>query len=355
MSGGVDSTLAAALLLREGQYEPVGVTLRLWPCEGGPDAAGASCCGQGGVVAAREAAASLGIRHLVFDCHDLFRQQVLEPAWQDYSGGRTPNPCVHCNGAVKWAELQHHARRLGAAVVATGHYARVDPDADHGPALLRGLDRGKDQSYFLFSLSPEQLSLTRFPLGEMEKAQVRAEAARIGLPNAARADSQDACLGGDGEGFAEALCRLLGATPRPGALVGPEGQRLGEHGGVHRYTIGQRRGLGVATGSRTYVTAIRPDAAEVVLSQRPEDLSSRGLVATGVSWLAGQAPHGELRVEAQIRYRHRAAPATVTLLPDGAARVRFDEPQRAVTPGQAAVFYQGERVLGGGWIARPEA
>lgn len=351
MSGGVDSTLAAALLLEDGRYQVVGVTLRLWPCEeGGAGSEGASCCGQGGVAAAREAAGSLGIRHHVLDCHDQFRQQVLEPAWRDYASGRTPNPCVLCNSAVKWSTLEQHAARLGASFIATGHYARI---ADGGAALLRGLDRGKDQSYFLFALSQEQLARTLFPLGELTKAEVRQRAAALGLPNADRPDSQDACLGGAGVAFSEALRELLGEQARPGMVVDRDGLGLGDHGGVHRFTIGQRKGLGVATGTKSYVSEIDPDEGRVVLSDQPDDLMSSRAAVQGVTWLAAPRPEGELWAEVQIRYRHRAAPARLKVSGAGEeAWLVFDEPQRAITPGQAAVFYDGEKVLGGGWIRR---
>lgn len=352
MSGGVDSTLTAALLAADPRYEPVGLTLRLWDC--GPLTDGgvaASCCGQDGAQAARGAAASIGIRHYVIDGREPFRREVLEPAWRDYASGRTPNPCLQCNSAVKWRRLQEMSTVLDASWIATGHYARIgrhDPGGG-GSALLRGVDPAKDQSYFLFALTPAQLAMTLFPLGGMTKVQARQEARKLALPNAERPDSQDACLGGDGVAFPEALRTYLEAEARPGQLVDPGGRVLGRHDGVHRFTIGQRKGLGVATGQRAYVTAIRPDRAEVVLSTVPGDLESSELHAAGVRWHI-PPPEQPLKVQAQIRYRHKAAPATVELTGEDSARVTFEAPQRAITPGQAVVFYDGERVLGGGWI-----
>jgi len=352
MSGGVDSTLTAALLAADPRYEPVGLTLRLWDC--GPPTEGgvaASCCGQDGAQAARGAAASIGIRHYVIDGREPFRREVLEPAWRDYAAGRTPNPCLQCNSEVKWRKLQEMTGVLDARWIATGHYARVASDGSGGggSALLRGVDPAKDQSYFLFSLTPEQVAMTLFPLGEMTKVQARQEAREMGLPNAERPDSQDACLGGDGVNFPEALREYLEAEARPGQLVDPAGRALGQHGGVHRFTIGQRKGLGVATGQRAYVTAIRPEQAEVVVSTEPADLESHELEAERVRWHI-PPPTEPLQCQAQIRYRHKAAPATVHLTSDGNSRVTFQAPQRAITPGQAVVFYDGEKVLGGGWI-----
>ncbi len=352
MSGGVDSTLAAAILAADERYEPIGITLRLWTCGAGGEEAAVSCCGEDGAAAARAAAGALGIRHYVLDCRDTFRDEVLAPAWQDYAGGRTPNPCVLCNGEVKFKLLMDQASRLDAACMATGHYARVEPGEEGAsPALLRGLDPNKDQSYFLFSLTTAQLAMTLFPLGALTKPEVRAEARRLSLPNAERTESQDACLGGGDVGFAEALRHMFDATVQEGELVDQEGRLLGRHQGVHHFTIGQRKGLGIATSQRSYVTAIQGEEGKVVISDVQGDLDAAELEAEGVSWLLAPG-RSEEAMEVQIRYRHQAVPARVTWNGDDRVTVRFESPQRAVTPGQAVVFYRGERVLGGGWIKR---
>ena len=358
MSGGVDSSVAAALLRREG-HDVFGVTVRLWRCDEGAEAGrgGRTCCGVDDLEQARAAAGLIGIPHYVIDCRSEFDAMVLEPVWREYARGRTPNPCVLCNERIKFGRLLDRAAELGADRIATGHYARIRRDAEGGAvALLRGVDPGKDQSYFLFALSDAQLAGTLTPLGDLTKEAVRELARELGLPNAERRESQDACLLVGGDGFAESLRQRFDGEPRPGSLVDPEGRHLGDHQGVHTFTIGQRRRLGIALGRRAYVLAIRADAGEVVVGSDERALFSRGLVASGVRWIGRTDPAGPVRCEVKIRYRHRAARAVVE--PDGededptAVRVRFDEPQRAVTPGQAAVFYDGDLVLGGGWIDR---
>jgi tRNA-specific 2-thiouridylase len=345
MSGGVDSSVAAALLAREPVMEVVGVTLLL--------STSGTCSGDDAVAAARDAAEVLGIRHHVLDCRDAFEEQVLRRAWAEYARGRTPNPCVWCNPAIKFGALWEHAAGLGASFIASGHHACIERPASGPPALLRGLDRDKDQSYFLFALAPEQLAVTLLPVGTMTKAEVRDAARAAGLPNADRAESQDACLVGD-EGFAETLRRRFGGASRPGDIVDTNGRVVGRHDGIHRFTVGQRRGLGVATGQRAYVTAIEADRHRVVIDHAPEALRSEGVEVRGVQWLVPPTGRG-FEAEVQIRYRHSAAAGRVRLDVDRPGRVVVDfrEPQRAVTPGQAAVFYRGRRVVGGGWIERP--
>jgi tRNA-uridine 2-sulfurtransferase len=343
MSGGVDSAVAAALLCEQG-HDVIGLTLRFWLCEEAAPQRG--CCGIDGVGQARAAAGELGIPHYVVDCREAFERLVLRPAWDEYARGRTPNPCVHCNAEIKFRLLLEQARRLGAARLATGHYAIIRDIAGR-PTLLRGRDAQKEQSYFLFALDEPQLEAALLPLGELTKEEVRELARRRGLPNAERPESQDACLDGGDAGFAEALRRRFGAPARQGAIVDERGQPLGQHGGVHRYTIGQRRGLGVALGRRAYVLRIDADRGEVVLGRDARSLDAAGLWASGARWLAPAAG----RAEVQVRYRHAAAPALVAVAGER-VEVRFDQPQRAVTPGQAAVVYDGPRLLGGGWIDR---
>lgn len=350
LSGGVDSSVAAAMLRDEG-HEVIGITLRYWLCEEGEAERARSCCGLDGVADASAAAGQLGLRHYVVDCRERFEQQVLRPSWEAYDQGLTPNPCVLCNQQIKLVELREHARRLGAQLMATGHHARVE-QAPGGPRLLRGQDRNKDQSYFLFAVEAQDLARTLFPVGQLTKQQVRQRADALGLPNAQRAESQDACLGGDHEPFAEALRRRFGAAARPGEVVDPQGQVLGQHQGVHLYTVGQRRGLGLALGRRAYVTGVDAARQQVVLGGE-QQLMASGLVAGGLRWLVPpqQRPAEGEPVEVQIRYRHRACPARALVDHDaGTVTLSFETPQRAVTPGQAAVLYRGDQVLGGGWI-----
>ncbi len=348
MSGGVDSSVAAALLLRDG-FDVLGVTLRLWDASAHLPAD--SCGGDAAVDSARAVAAKLGIDHEVVDGSAGFTDQVLRPAWEDYSGGLTPNPCLVCNRVVKFASLCRRADELGVRWIATGHHVRLDRGSsnDAPVRLRRGHDRNKDQSYFLALLSPEQLARVRFPVGGLTKAEVRVHARALDLPSAERAESQDACFTGGKGGFAEALRVHFDASEQPGVFVDPEGNRLGEHRGIHHFTIGQRKGLNIALGRRAYVSAICADAHEVVVTDDPESLFATGLVAQNLRW-AGAPPVESFDCHAQIRYRSPAVPVRVDVNADATVRVVFTEPQRAVTPGQAVVFYEGDHVLGGGWI-----
>jgi len=342
MSGGVDSTVTAALL-RERGLDVVGATLRLWSCDDASTES--SCCNAESVAVAREACERLGIRHELVEALTPFEQRVLRPAWEQYARGRTPNPCALCNRDVKLDLLTALADELGARWIATGHYARVGGS----PRMLRrGRDGQKDQSYFLFTLRPEQVDRLLLPIGDLTKGEVRALARQLDLPNAERSESQDACFAGGGEVFAEALAARFGATASEGAMLDTRGRVIGRHGGVHQFTIGQRRGLGVSLGRPAYVVAIRAERAEVVVSTEPDDLLSTGLVARGVNWLA--PPPRPARVQAQVRYRHDAMGARLDEIGEDTVQVTFDRPQRAVTPGQAAVLYDGDALLGGAWI-----
>ncbi len=344
MSGGVDSSVAAALLVRAG-HEVVGITLQLLPCEDRP--LGGGCCSLESALQARAVADRLGIDHVVLDARGAFERQVLRPCWDDYARGRTPNPCVLCNEAVKWGTLLDKARALGARAVATGHYARLCTGPSGRPSLLRGSDPGKDQSYFLFSLTEEQLAATLLPLGAMTKPQVRALAREWGLATAERPESQDACFEASEDGFAESLRLRFGAEARPGDILDAQGRAVGRHQGLHRYTLGQRHGLGVSLGGRAFVRALDAGRNAVVVTTDPSQLLSGELRVR----LAGarDRPLPE-RCQVQIRSRHRAVEARLIGEGEGRVRVALAEPQRAVTPGQAAVFYDGERVAGGGWI-----
>ncbi len=351
MSGGVDSSVAAALLLADG-FEVVGVTLQLWDDDA--DLPADSCGGQAAVDSARAVAAKLGIEHELVDGSTGFTEQVLRPAWEDYAGGLTPNPCLVCNRVIKFASLCRRADELGVRWIATGHHARLDrgPTDDAPVRLRRGHDRNKDQSYFLALLAPDQLARVRFPVGRLTKAEVRTRARDLGLPSAERAESQDACFTGGRGGFAEALRVHFDAPEDPGVFVDPDGNRLGDHHGIHHFTIGQRKGLNIALGHRAYVSAIRADTREVVVTDLADDLLATGLVARDLRW-AGSPPTESFECRAQIRYRSPAVPARVEVTPDATARVAFESPQRAVTPGQAVVLYEGDYVLGAGWITFP--
>jgi tRNA-specific 2-thiouridylase len=350
MSGGVDSSVAAALLRQTG-HTLVGVTLKLQECH---DSHGSrSCCGVDGVNRAREVAGSLGFPHYVLDCVKDFESLVLSPAWRDYAAGRTPSPCLLCNERVKFGILLDWAGRLGIPIVATGHYARLEADAGGQPRLLRGRDEGKDQSYFLAGLSLSQLGRAVFPVGHLVKPEVRVLAKQLGLPTAETPESQDACLVAPGESFAEMLRQRFDAAARPGEIVDEDGKILGNHEGIHVFTLGQRKGLPAGAASRRWVKAISADSGRVTVTSDPAGIFGSTFVAKDVNWLAGDPPATPLACSVQVRYRHASVAATVHAQADGALEVELDEPVKAITPGQAAVFYDRDRVLGRGWSASP--
>ena len=348
MSGGVDSS-GAAVLLQQAGYSVTGCTLRLYDNEALGLPEGSSGCSLEDVEAARAAACRLGIEHFVFNFTDLFRREVMEPFVAEYTAGRTPNPCIQCNRRVKFSALLQRANELGFDYIATGHYARVRYDeTGNRYQLLRGLDRAKDQSYFLYPLSQEILSRLLLPLGEYGKDQVRILAAEAGLANARRPDSQDICFVPDGD-YMAFLTRFGGLVPREGAFVDRQGRVLGRHRGLEAYTRGQRRGLGVSAPHPLYVLDKDPERNQVILGSNGE-LFSRSLIAGEVQWVSIPCPAGEIAVEARIRHTPVSAPAAVRPLPDGRIEVRFVQPQRAVTPGQSVVLYRDDLVLGGGVI-----
>jgi tRNA-specific 2-thiouridylase len=364
MSGGVDSSATAAIL-KEAGHELVGFTMQLWNQRRGltVDADGeplpSRCCSLDDVYDARRVAEDLGIPFYVLNLERDFERDVVEPFVASYLKGETPIPCVACNSRLKFASLERLARSLGCDKVATGHYARVRLDESaRRYRLLRGEDARKDQSYFLWELTQEQLSRSMFPLGEMSKTEARAAARRHGLAVAEKEESQEICFVPDGDyaGFIDRYLEAEGraeSTPARGEIVDTRGERLGEHEGIHRYTVGQRRGLGVSRQLPLYVVRIEPEESRVVVGDADELLGTE-FEATGVNWIAFDEPSQEVRAEVRVRYRHEPAPATITPLAHekGRVRVRFDEPQRAITPGQATVFYRGDEVLGGGWITR---
>lgn len=345
MSGGVDSSVAAALLRDQG-YEVIGVTMRLLPPDEeaeGPRFGG--CCGVGAVMDAKRVAHRLGIPHYVVDFRDVFASRVIADFAREYTRGRTPNPCVRCNQHVKFDALLAKASELGAEKVATGHYARIA--RRNGTYLLKkAADSRKDQSYFLYVMTQEQLRRALFPLGRLSKEGVRQLAARLGLPVADKPDSQEVCFAP--EDYAAFLQERAGVAARPGPIVDVQGRVLGEHRGIAAYTIGQRRGLGIATGEPMYVVAIDSEKNRLVVGGRQQACASE-LTAAQVNWIP-RAPQGAITVRARIRHQHQEARAIVSPAGEDRARVHFREPQMAIAPGQAVVFYDGDTVLGGGNI-----
>ena len=352
MSGGVDSSVAAALLCEQG-YEVVGVAMRL-----APDAPGATakrrgtCCSHDDFEDARRVSERLGFPFYVVDLRADFGARVIGNFVSEYLAGRTPNPCVMCNREIKFDRLWSRADAIAADFVATGHYARIMCDAAGRYHLMRAADSSKDQSYFLFTLGQAELSRTLFPLGMMTKTEVRARARALGLANADKPESQEICFVPDGD-YARFVERMAPqGTIREGRIVDGAGKILAGHNGIHRFTVGQRRGLGIAAGDPMYVREIRPDTGDVVVGSRA-DLNSRGLVAREVDLVDPSAfESGAFEVEVKIRYRHPAIRARLTLMSARTAEVRFVSEGPAVTPGQACVFYQKDEVLGGGFIER---
>jgi tRNA-specific 2-thiouridylase len=346
MSGGVDSSVAAALLAADG-HDVIGLSMQLYDQSRG-DVRFGSCCTIDDLYDARRVAASLGIPHYIVNLERQFGEHVLSNFIGEYASGRTPIPCVHCNGDLKFAELADRARGFGAVAVATGHYARVERHPSGRYRLLRGIDASKDQSYFLFTLSQDQLAHAQFPVGGLTKDDVRAAARRFGLRVAEKPDSQELCFAPSGE-HAAFVDENLPEPVGTGVITDRDGRVLGTHEGTHRFTIGQRKGLGLSAGVPLYVVGIDAVDRRVVVGPR-EALDRTTLTASQVNWISGETPSAAVRASARIRYRHREAPATITPLDGEKALVVFDEPQTAITPGQAVVFYDGDQVLGGGWI-----
>ena len=337
-SGGVDSSVAAAFALRAG-FRVTAVHMTLLP--GGEESR----------RKAEETAAKLGIELVHADCSAAFERSVLRPSWDMYKSGRTPNPCALCNPAVKFGALMPLMEQYGCAAFATGHYAKVIDAPDGRAVLARGSYREKDQSYFLFGLSQEQLARILFPLGGMTKPEVRKIARELGLPNSESKESQDACFMPPDRTAAEFLHDYFGETVPGGTFAAAtDGRILGRHDGIHAFTIGQRKGTGVAMGVPAWVSRIDADGGKVWITTEPADLLRDSLRLPRFHWIGTPAAPGSFRAQVQIRYRSRPADAEITILQDGSVEIQFDAPQRAVTPGQAAVIYDGETLLGGGWI-----
>lgn len=354
MSGGVDSSVAAAMLADQG-HDVIGVSMQLYDQREG-DVRFGSCCTLDDLHDARRAAAAIGIPHYIMNFERQFDEHVVANFVQEYVNGRTPIPCSHCNSDLKFSTLLERAESFNAESLATGHYARVEFDASRQRYLLkRGVDPTRDQSYFLFSLTQAQLAHASFPVGHLEKTEVRAYARERGLLVADKPDSREICFIPDGDyaSFVEKKTNGSAAREGAGVLVNASGEVVGRHGGIHRFTIGQRKGLGISAPIPLYVVDINAQTNAVTVGSRQELEKTTAMVGQ-VNWIGGVAPSGPIAVTAQIRYKHAAAPATVTALPDRGARLRFETPQPAITPGQAAVFYQGDEVIGGGWIDRAE-
>jgi tRNA-specific 2-thiouridylase len=362
MSGGVDSSAAAAILKEQG-HELVGFTMQLWNQRRGlsVDENGeplpSRCCSLDDVYDARRVAEELGFPFYVLNLERDFERNVVQPFVTSYLSGETPIPCVACNSRLKFASLDRLALSLGCEKVATGHYARVSHDADADRyRLFRGRNLQKDQSYFLWELTQAQLSRSLFPLGEMSKPEVRDVARARKLAIAEKAESQEICFVPDGD-YAGFIDRYLEAenetdrSPGEGEIVNTRGEVVNKHDGIHRYTVGQRRGIGISSERPLYVISIDAERNRVVVGNQ-EELLREEFTAAGTNWIAFDAPETSVRAEVRVRYRHTPAPATITMQEDGRARIVFDEAQRAITPGQATVFYRGDEVVGGGWIVK---
>lgn len=362
MSGGVDSSAAAAILKEQG-HDLVGFSMQLWNQRRGinvdenGDPLPSRCCSLDDVYDARRVAEELGFPFYVLNLEREFERDVVRPFVTSYLNGETPIPCVSCNSRLKFASLDSLAASLGCEKVATGHYARVEYDGSANRyRLFRGRNQQKDQSYFLWELTQDQLSRAMFPLGEMSKPEVREVAREHDLAVAEKAESQEICFVPDGN-YAGFIDRYLEAEnsanrlPGQGEIVNTRGEVVGQHTGIHRYTIGQRRGIGIAGERPLYVLSINAQKNRVTVGEQ-DDLLSRGFNAAGVNWVAFDDPPTPLQAQVRIRYRHAEAPATIIPLENNRAQVIFDEPQRAITPGQATIFYIQDEVVGGGWIMK---
>jgi tRNA-specific 2-thiouridylase len=344
MSGGVDSSVAAALLAEQG-HDVIGLSMQLYDQSGTPSFG--SCCTLDDLHDARRVASAQGFPHYIVNFERQFADKVIANFVNEYTSGRTPIPCAHCNSDMKFSTLLDRARGLGSDYLATGHYARVVQTPEGRFVLRRSIDRDKDQSYFLFSLTQEQLAHAVFPVGTLTKTEVRAEAHRLGLLVAEKADSQEICFvpSGDYASFVESRA----ASVRSGAVVNQQGERLATHAGVHRFTVGQRKGLGIAAQTPLYVLKIDADSGDVTVGPRSA-LDRANFTVSGVNWIQQDASPAWRPATVQIRHRHRPASGRVRAIERDRAEFELDEPQPAITPGQAAVFYDDDMVMGGGWI-----
>ena len=344
MSGGVDSSVAAALLKEQG-YDVIGMMLRLWSEPGKEESN--RCCTPDSMAQARRVAAKLGIPFYVIDAKDVFRETVVQYFLDGYARGETPNPCLICNRQIRWTFLLDHALALGADYMSTGHYVRIRK-AEGSYQLLRAVDQSKDQSYVLHVLNQEKLARALFPIGDYPKSEIRAIAEKFGLPTASRKDSQDLCFLA-GEDYRHFLQRNAAEMLQPGEILTREGRSVGTHTGLANYTIGQRKGLGFASPVPLYVLG-KDSGTNALIVGPKEELGFRELIAHDVNWLSGETPNEPFRADVKIRYTAKEAEALVTPIDEGRVQVRFDAPQRDITAGQAAVFYRGDLLIGGGII-----
>ena len=347
MSGGVDSSVAAALLAEQG-HDVIGLSMQLYPQGDASSGHFGSCCTLDDLNDARRVASTIGFPHYILNFEQRFQETVVSDFVREYASGRTPLPCAHCNSDLKFSTLLERAHGFGAASVATGHYAQVERRGTRW-LLKRSVDREKDQSYFLFPLTQDQLASALFPVGTLTKTQVRREARRLELQVAEKPDSQEICFVPDGD-YASFVAAKAPRVAHAGAILAEGGERLGTHSGIHRFTIGQRKGLGVSSPAPLYVLRIDADSGDVTVGPK-SSLERTTLTASGVNWVSTEdAPAAWIPVTSQIRHRHVPAPGRVRALENARAEIEFDTPQSAVTPGQAVVFYQDEVVVGGGWI-----
>ncbi|MBA7648786.1 tRNA-specific 2-thiouridylase MnmA [subsurface metagenome] len=348
MSGGVDSSVAAATLKEEG-YQVIGVTMQIWPSDKQADEVDrfGGCCGLDAIEDARRVAYQLGIPHYVMNFRDIFARKVIADFCREYSLGRTPNPCIRCNQYIKFGALLEGAKGLGADFVATGHHARIERDGDNGRYLLKkGIDRGKDQSYVLYTLTQEQLEHTLLPVGNFTKARVREIAREVGLPVAAKPESQEICFIPDNN-YPKFLKEHIPQALKPGPILDRQGSVLGRHQGILFYTIGQRKGLGISAKEPLYVTAIVPQRNAIVVGSK-EEVYGTELIADELNWISLTKLKQPITTRAKIRYLHSEAKAEISPIDEDKVQVRFNQPQMAITPGQAVVFYHGDTVIGGG-------
>ena len=348
MSGGVDSSVAAALL-KEAGHQVIGVTMQIWPSDKPYQDRFGGCCGLSAVEDARRVAHRLGIPHYVMNFRDIFARKVIADFCQEYRRGRTPNPCIRCNQYLKFDALREKARGLGVDFIATGHHARIELDETSGKYLLKkGVDRQKDQSYFLYPITQEQLSHTLLPVGNFTKRKVREIAREKALPVAAKPESQEICFIPD-DNYAEFLKDYIPQAAEPGPILDERGNVLGNHRGILSYTTGQRRGLGISAREPLYVIAIEPERNAIVVGMKERALGDE-LIASSLNWITITELTRPITARARIRYRHREAEATISPLGGDKVYVKFNEPQMAITPGQAVVFYDGDTIIGGGTI-----
>ncbi len=348
MSGGVDSSVAAYLIKKQG-YDCVDCTMKLYNNEDIGISRNRTCCSLDDVEDARSVAYKIGMPYYVFNFSDGFREKVIEKFVRSYESGETPNPCIDCNRYMKFDQLYERARILGCEYIVTGHYARIEYDGERY-LLKKALDETKDQSYVLYSLTQEQLAHTLFPLGEMRKTEVRKIAEEKGFFNADKPDSQDICFVPGGK-YAEFLEHYTGKPYPEGDFLSVDGTVLGKHNGIVRYTVGQHKGIGIPSEEPLYVKQINTIDNTVILGKEQE-LYSKEVIVRDINWIAGEAPKGEIRCKAKVRYRQKEQWATVIPTGVDSVHITFDEPQRAITPGQAAVLYDGDTILGGGTVVK---